>query len=114
MLGYPCRAMRTRRFLYIRNFRPDRWPAGDPEKYVSVGPFGDVDGGPTKDVILNRREEPAMSRFFRLSFDKRPAEELYDLGKGTWRTRQRRESARLCGGEDEAPRRAGPLDARHQ
>jgi hypothetical protein len=80
-LSYPCRAVRTREFLYIRNLRPDRWPAGDPEKYVSVGPFGDVDGGPTKDVILNRREEPAMSRFFGLSFDKRPAEELYDLGK---------------------------------
>ena len=80
-LSYPCRAVRTREFLYIRNLRPDRWPAGDPEKYVSVGPFGDVDGGPTKDVILNRREEPAMSRFFRLAFDKRPAEELYDLAK---------------------------------
>ncbi|MBZ5583198.1 MAG: sulfatase [Acidobacteriia bacterium] len=78
-LSYPCCAVRTREFLYIRNLRPDRWPAGDPEKYVSVGPFGDVDGGPTKDVILNRRGEPAMSRYFRLSFEKRPAEELYDL-----------------------------------
>ena len=80
-LSYPCRAVRTREFLYIRNLRPDRWPAGDPEKYAAVGPFGDVDGGPTKDVILNRREEPAMSSFFHLSFDKRPAEELYDLSK---------------------------------
>lgn len=80
-LSYPCRAVRTREFLYIRNLRPERWPAGDPEKYVAVGPFGDVDGSPTKDVILARRDEPAMSRFFRLAFDKRPAEELYDLGK---------------------------------
>ncbi len=80
-LGYPCRAVRTREFLYIRNLRPERWPAGDPEKYVEVGPFGDVDGSPSKDVILARREEPAMSRFFRLAFDKRPAEELYDLTK---------------------------------
>ncbi|MCL5745953.1 MAG: sulfatase [Acidobacteria bacterium] len=78
-LSYPARAVRTREFLYIRNLRPQRWPAGDPEKYIAVGPFGDVDGSPTKDVILNRREEPAMSRFFRLAFDKRPAEELYDV-----------------------------------
>jgi len=80
-LSYPCRAVRTREFLYIRNLRPERWPAGDPEKYVAVGPFGDVDGSPSKDVILARREEPAMARFFQLAFGKRPAEELYDLGK---------------------------------
>jgi arylsulfatase A-like enzyme len=80
-LGYPCRAVRTREFLYLRNLRPERWPAGDPEKYFAVGPFGDVDGSPTKDTILNHRDEPAMSKFFRLAFDKRPAEELYDLLK---------------------------------
>lgn len=80
-LGYPCRAVRTREFLYLRNLRPERWPAGDPEKYFAVGPFGDVDGSPTKDTILNQRDEAAMSRFFRLAFDKRPAEELYDLLK---------------------------------
>ena len=28
--GYPSRALRTKDFLYIRNFRPERWPAGDP------------------------------------------------------------------------------------
>jgi hypothetical protein len=80
-LSYPCRVVRTRDFLYIRNLRPDRWPAGDPEKHVAVGPYGDVDGGPTKETILQRRDEPGMSRYFRLSFEKRPAEELYDLRK---------------------------------
>ncbi|MHC4995985.1 MAG: sulfatase family protein, partial [Planctomycetota bacterium] len=29
-LGYPGRAIRTRDYLYIRNYEPDRWPAGDP------------------------------------------------------------------------------------
>lgn len=24
-LGYPCRAIRTKDFLYIRNFHPERW-----------------------------------------------------------------------------------------
>ena len=78
-LSYPVRAIRTRDYLYIRNFRPDRWPAGDPEKYFSVGPFGDIDGGPTKSLLLDRRTDPAIEPFFRLATAKRPAEELYDL-----------------------------------
>jgi arylsulfatase A-like enzyme len=80
-LGYPARAVRTEDFLYIRNFRPDRWPAGDPEKWRSVGPFGDVDDGITKRLMLDRREDPAIAPLFRLAFGKRPAEELYDLRK---------------------------------
>jgi arylsulfatase A-like enzyme len=79
--SYPARALRTREFLYIRNFRPDRWPAGDPETWMAVGPFGDCDNGPTKEFILAHRDEPSVQRFFTLCFDKRPAEELYDLAK---------------------------------
>ena len=80
-LGYPSRAIRTADFLYIRNFRADRWPAGDPKLYFSVGPFGDCDGSPTKDWILSHRSEPDIARLFHLGFEKRPAEELYDLKK---------------------------------
>ncbi|MGH8246844.1 MAG: sulfatase family protein [Gammaproteobacteria bacterium] len=80
-LSYPARAIRTKDFLYIRNFRPERWPAGDPEMYFAVGPFGDCDGSPTKELILAGRNEPQLEKFFRLCFRKRPAEELYDLGK---------------------------------
>jgi N-sulfoglucosamine sulfohydrolase len=78
-LGYPVRAIRTREYLYIRNFRPDRWPAGDPELYVAVGPFGDIDGGPAKSLLLDRRQDPAIAPYFKLATAKRPAEELYDL-----------------------------------
>ena len=78
-LSYPCRAIRTDKYLYVRNLRPDRWPAGDPEMYKAVGPFGDVDPSPTKDLILDRRGEAGMAPFFRLAFEKRPPEELYDL-----------------------------------
>jgi N-sulfoglucosamine sulfohydrolase len=78
-LSYPCRAIRTTKFLYIRNLRPDRWPAGDPVLVHSVGPFGDVDPSPTKDLILDHRGELAFASPFRLAFEKRPAEELYDL-----------------------------------
>ena len=44
-LGYPQRCLRTPRFLYIRNFRPDRWPAGDPQKYDATGRLGPMHGG---------------------------------------------------------------------
>ena len=78
-LSYPVRGIRNERFLYLRNLRPDRWPAGDPELYFAVGPFGDVDGSVTKEVILSHRDQPEMKRFFDMNFAKRPAEELYDL-----------------------------------
>jgi N-sulfoglucosamine sulfohydrolase len=78
-LSYPSRAVRTRDHLYIRNLRPDRWPAGDPELYHSVGPFGDIDGGPSKQVVLDGRGDPALAPFFALATAKRPAEELYVL-----------------------------------
>jgi len=80
-LGYPARAIRTKEFLYIWNIHPDRWPAGDPEMYVSVGPFGDIDGGPTKDLMLQRRDDSAIARYFTLATAKRSEEELFDLRK---------------------------------
>ena len=83
-LSYPVRAIRTNDFLYIRNLRPDRWPAGDPTVYVAVGDFGDIDGGPSKELLLSRRDDPVISKFFKLATDKRSAEELYDLKKDFW------------------------------
>jgi uncharacterized sulfatase len=80
-VGYPIRAIRTPEHLYIRNFRPDRWPAGDPELWKAVGPFGDIDPGPSKELLLNRRDDPKIKRFFELACGKRPAEELYDLAR---------------------------------
>lgn len=80
-LSYPVRAIRSDEFLYIRNFRPDRWPAGDPELYFAVGPFGDIDGGPSKSLLLDAKADGAdgaMATFFDLATSKRPAEELYD------------------------------------
>ncbi len=79
--SYPARAIRTADYLYIHNYRPDRWPGGDPELYFAVGPFGDIDGGPSKDVLLDRRADPAIRRFFDLATAKRPEDELFDLKK---------------------------------
>jgi N-sulfoglucosamine sulfohydrolase len=84
-LGYPCRALRTYDYLYIRNFEPDRWPAGDPvnggEPYYKDWSYGDIDGSPTKTYMMEHREEPGVKRLFDLAVAKRPAEELYDLRK---------------------------------
>ncbi|GAF84323.1 unnamed protein product, partial [marine sediment metagenome] len=82
-VGYPMRAVRTKDFLYIRNFEPDRWPAGDPEgsEYNDPpAPYGDVDmNSPTKDYMLEHRGE--FEKLFEMGFGKRDAEELYDLNK---------------------------------
>jgi N-sulfoglucosamine sulfohydrolase len=80
-LSYPARAVRTKEFLYIRNFRPDRWPVGDPETWKAVGPFGDCDGSPSKEFILEHRDQDKFKKFFGLGFAKRPTEELYDIAR---------------------------------
>ncbi|MCB1236989.1 MAG: hypothetical protein KDM91_18115, partial [Verrucomicrobiae bacterium] len=61
--------------------RPDRWPAGDPKAWMSVGNFGDVDGSWAKEFILDHRDDPDIRPFHELNFGKRPGEELYDLRK---------------------------------
>ena len=78
--SYAMRAVRTDSFLYIRNFFPDRWPAGDPEAVRSVGAYGDVDNSITKMLILAGQQPTGdTTDYYRLAFAKRPAEELYDL-----------------------------------
>ncbi len=79
--GYPCRAIRTSDYLYIRNYEPERWPAGDPDASVCARaiPFGEVDSSPTKSLLMDNPDQ--YRRFYDLSFAKHPAEELYDLSK---------------------------------
>jgi len=77
--GYPMRAIRTKDYLYVRNFRPERMPAGDETIPGTPSVYGDVDGGPTKAYLMDHRNEPAVRPVFRMGFDKRPAEELYVL-----------------------------------
>jgi len=85
---YPQRALRTTRYLYIRNFKPDRWPAGDPrvlKEDGSLGPmhgaYEDIDGGPTKNLLARGCDDPALGKFLQLAVAKRPAEELFDVVK---------------------------------
>lgn len=80
MACYPMRAIRTKDFLYIRNYEPDRWPAGNPKlDSLHQGAFGDIDSGPTKSWMMAHRDEPSVRKLFELGFGKRPGEELYEL-----------------------------------
>ena len=76
-LGYPIRGIRTRDFLYLRNFEPNRYPAGDPQKWVAVGPFGDIDDSPSKQLLL--ADSTKFPFFIDRTLRKRGSEELYDL-----------------------------------
>lgn len=71
--GYPVRCIRTPQFLYVRNYEPDRWPAGNPETN-----FTNCDDSPTKSRVLALREE-GEDRLFQYAFGKRPSQELYDI-----------------------------------
>jgi arylsulfatase A-like enzyme len=72
--GYPIRGIVKDDVVYINNFETSRWPAGNPETgYLNC------DGSPTKTEVLKTRKDPQQSRFWQMSFGKRPAEELYDV-----------------------------------
>ncbi len=78
-LSYPVRAVRNKDFLYIKNFEPDRWPAGNPKVHQSVGQYGDIDNSISKFLIMQMEGKPNDTDYFKLAFGKRPSEELYVL-----------------------------------
>ncbi len=90
-VGYPQRAIRTAEHLYIVNFKPDRYPMGDPYHITpdSAPPLdklenntfataGDIDASPTKAWIVAHRNDPEWAKFYEIAIGKRPGEELYD------------------------------------
>ena len=91
-LPYPMRALRTKDFLYIRNFAPDRWPMGAPYAVTAASApsaaeletntrvaFPDMDASPTKAWLVGHRADATGRPYFDHAFARRPAEELYDL-----------------------------------
>ncbi len=73
-VAYPARAIRTDKYLYVHNFKPDRWPVGDPQYN-----FLNCDDSPTKSYLTGLSMASPDYRFFELAFGKRSAEELYDV-----------------------------------
>ena len=93
-LPYPQRAIRTKDFLYIRNFSPERWPMGTSLGYGrsngslpdyeqlrdnTFSAFSDMDASPTKAWIAHNCRTPGLQKYFDVAFGRRPAEELYDM-----------------------------------
>ncbi len=92
-LGYPSRAIRTREYLFVKNYYPGRWPAGDPapqtkendtrnqvDGYRPIYPgYHDIDGSPSKKFMMNQHIEERDRLLFELAFEKRPMEQLYDI-----------------------------------
>lgn len=95
-LPYPQRAIHSGQYLYIINFKPDRYPLGRFDTLETIAPetiardtraaIADLDAGPTKSWLLANRDSERGKPFFEKSFDKRPREELYDLSKDPYET----------------------------
>lgn len=78
-LGYPRRAIHTEDWTLIRNYEPDRWPAGNGDIFVPNWDFyGDIDPTPAKAYMMEHQDEPGVKDIFPLSFGKAPEYELYD------------------------------------
>ena len=75
-VGYPIRGMVNDEFLYLYNFEPSRWPAGNPE----TG-YLDTDGSPTKTLILELGRKERRDPFWQWNFGMRPQQELYAINK---------------------------------
>lgn len=91
---YPQRAVRTADHVLIVNFRPDRYPLGDPYRLDSSEDpsvdelenetrvtLPDEDAGPTKAWLVRARNTPEWKEHFEWVYGKRPKYELYDLKK---------------------------------
>jgi N-sulfoglucosamine sulfohydrolase len=72
--GYPVRGLVKNSFLYLHNFKPDRWPVGNPE-----AGYPNVDGSPTKTYLLNTRRVTGDLQYWQPAFGKRPELELYNI-----------------------------------
>lgn len=72
--GYPIRGIVKGGVLYLENFEPTRWPAGNPE----TG-YPNCDSGPTKKLIVAGLHDPTTYKFWQWSFGLRPPEEVFDI-----------------------------------
>ncbi|WP_339707810.1 sulfatase [uncultured Kriegella sp.] len=97
--GYPQRAIRKGDHLLVWNMKPDRWPAGAPQKfdkndslkllsmhglnehntYIPDGAYTDIDDCPTKTYLIENHEEDEIGPFFELAVAKRSEYELFNV-----------------------------------
>lgn len=86
-LTYPMRSIRAGDYLYIRNFKSERWPAGAPQRInkesgepepMHTG-YHDIDAGLSLTYLIQNRLDPEVAAYFRLAVDHRPEEELFNV-----------------------------------
>jgi N-sulfoglucosamine sulfohydrolase len=96
--GYPQRAIRSHDYLLIWNMKPERWPAGAPQRinpennellpmygidengiHHSEWAFTDIDAAPTKSFIIENWQNDYIRYYFDLAHAKRPEFELFDI-----------------------------------
>jgi arylsulfatase A-like enzyme len=73
-LGYPVRGIVKQGYLFLINFKPNRWPSGDPE----TG-YLECDASPTKTYILFAKRNGQTPKYWNLCFGKRFEEELFNI-----------------------------------
>jgi uncharacterized sulfatase len=99
--GYPQRAIHSKDYLYIWNIKPERYPAGAPQrfksekkeqllpmfglgkkgKYIKDAAYSDVDDSPSKAFLIEHHNDENIKPYFDLAYAKRPEVELFDLKK---------------------------------
>jgi len=97
--GYPQRMIRSKDFLYIWNIKPERWPAGAPQrikpgttdellpmygidengKSHSDWAFTDIDASPSKAFIIEHHNDKDIKPYFDWAVAKRPEVEFFDI-----------------------------------
>lgn len=113
-LPYPHRALRTKDFLYIRNFAPDRWPMGSPKftgrddlpppqevEQNTYAAFADMDASPTKAWLVGQFGNEEWKWNYDYAFARRPAEELYAVGSDPDETRNLADDPAFAGRKKE-------------
>lgn len=99
--GYPQRMVRSKEYLLIWNMKPERWPAGDPQRIVagtkdqlwpmygvdtegkhhSEWAFTDIDASPSKSFIVENKDIEEYEPYFHWTMGKRPEYELFNIEK---------------------------------
>ncbi len=97
--GYPQRVIRSKDYLLIWNMKPERWPAGAPQRYDPDNPekllpkygiaedgkftkgwaYTDIGYTPTKAFLIENRDDPKVKPYFDMAHARRPEFELYDV-----------------------------------
>ena len=97
--GYPQRMIRSKEYLLIWNIKPERWPAGAPQRikpgttdellpmygidengiHHSDWAFTDIDAAPTKSYIVEHHDDPDVKKYFDWSVAKRPEFEFFNV-----------------------------------